>query len=165
MPLSSREIKDILAILEESGWDEAEVTIDDVRIVVSKGNGRPSAGSPPAAPALPPAASEPVGAAAPAPTPALAAATPAPAAAPAELDGHLVRAPSVGVFWRSPEPGAAPFVEIGEKVSAGQTLCIVEVMKLMQHVTADVDGEITAIHVANSEHVEFDTPLFSIAAA
>jgi acetyl-CoA carboxylase biotin carboxyl carrier protein len=157
MPLSSREIKDILAILEESGWEEAEVTIDDVKIVVSKGDGRPSVAPPPAA-AAPAAASAPASAPAPA-------ASPAPAAAAAEPEGHLVRSPSVGVFWRSPEPGAPPFVEVGDEVSAGQTLCIVEVMKLMQHVTADVDGEITAIHVENSQQVEFDTPLFSIAAA
>ena len=158
MPLSSREIKDILAILEESGWEEAEVVIDDVRIVVSKGDGRPAAAAPaPAAPAPPAAAEEPASAPAPAPA--------APAPAVAQPEGHLVRSPSVGVFWRSPEPGAAPFVEVGERVSAGQTLCIVEVMKLMQLVTADVDGEIIAIHVENSQQVEFETPLFSLAAA
>jgi acetyl-CoA carboxylase biotin carboxyl carrier protein len=163
MPLSSREIKEILAILEESGWEEADVTIDDVRIVVAKGDGRLSAlvPGPVAAPAPPPAAVE--QATAPVPAPAASAAPPTPAAA--EPEGHLVRSPSVGVFWRSPEPGAPPFVEVGEEVSAGRTLCIVEVMKLMQHVTADIEGEITAIHVENSEHVEFDTPLFTITAA
>jgi acetyl-CoA carboxylase biotin carboxyl carrier protein len=163
MPLSSREIKEILAILEESGWEEADVTIDDVRIVVAKGDGRHSAPvpGPAAAAATPPAAAE--QATAPPPAPAASAAPPTPAAA--EPESHLVRSPSVGVFWRSPEPGAPPFVEVGEKVSAGQTLCIVEVMKLMQHVTADIDGEITAIHGENSEHVEFDTPLFTITAA
>jgi acetyl-CoA carboxylase biotin carboxyl carrier protein len=159
MPLSSREIKDILAILEESGWEEAEVEIDDVKIVVAKGDGRLAAAPMPAAASPPsPAPAEAASASSPAPS------ASAPAEAVAEPTGHLVRSPSVGVFWRSPEPGAVPFVELNERVSAGQTLCIVEVMKLMQHVTADVDGEITAIHVENSEHVEFDTPLFSIAA-
>jgi acetyl-CoA carboxylase biotin carboxyl carrier protein len=160
MSLSSREIKDILAILEESGWEEAEVVIDDVTIVVAKGDGRLAA----AAPAPPPAAAPSEAPSAPSPAPAPAPAAPQAPPAAAEPEGHLVRSPSVGVFWRSPEPGAAPFVELGEKVSAGQTLCIVEVMKLMQHVTANLDGEITAIHAENSEHVEFETPLFSIAA-
>jgi acetyl-CoA carboxylase biotin carboxyl carrier protein len=152
MPLSNREIKEILEILEESGWDQAEVTIDDVTLSVSKG----------AAPAAPPPPSTPAPAA-----PAPAAPTPAPPTAATPPDpppGHAVASPSVGVFWRSPEPGATPFVDVGQAVEAGQTLCIVEVMKLMQHVTADVEGEITAIHVENSEHVEFDTPLFSIEA-
>jgi biotin carboxyl carrier protein len=71
----------------------------------------------------------------------------------------------VGVFWRAPEPGAAPFVEQGAQVEVGQPLCIVEIMKLMQQVIADVAGVVTAIHVGNGEQVEFDTPLFSIAPA
>lgn len=161
MPLSSQEIKEILAILEDSGWDEARVTIDDVVLAVSK-HGALSLQPP--APGVAPA---PVPAPAPAPaTPAPAAAPPTPAAAPSDgaaaPSGHVVSAPSVGVFWRSPEPGATPFVEVGATVEAGQTLCIVEVMKLMQHVAADVAGTITAIHVENSENVEFGTPLFSI---
>jgi acetyl-CoA carboxylase biotin carboxyl carrier protein len=156
MSLSSREIKEILAILEDSGWDEARVTIDDVVLAVSK-NGPLSLQPQGAAPAPPAAA---------APAPPVAA---APAAAPAaaapsagEPSGHVVSSPSVGVFWRSPEPGAPPFIEVGAEVTEGQTLCIVEVMKLMQHVAADTAGTITAIHVENSEHVEFGTPLFSI---
>ncbi|HVX32216.1 MAG TPA: biotin/lipoyl-containing protein, partial [Solirubrobacterales bacterium] len=76
--------------------------------------------------------------------------------------GHVVASPSVGVFWRSPEPGATPFVDVGQAVEVGQTLCIVEVMKLMQHVVADVAGTIAAIHVENGDNVEFGTPLFSI---
>jgi acetyl-CoA carboxylase biotin carboxyl carrier protein len=157
--LSNAEIREVLDVLNESGWDEAEVTVGDVTLVVSKSAAAAPAPPPAAAVAAPAPGSAPPS---PGPEPPIVAATPAAAAAPAELDGHLVRAPSVGVFWRSPEPGAPPFVEIGEKVSAGQTLCIVEVMKLMQHVTADVDGEVTAIHVENAEHVEYDTPLFSI---
>jgi acetyl-CoA carboxylase biotin carboxyl carrier protein len=150
MPLSNREIKEILEILEESGWDQAEVTIDDVTLSVSKG----------AAPAAPPPPSTPAPAA-----PAPAAPTPAPPTAATPPDpppGHAVASPSVGVFWRSPEPGATPFVDVGQAVEAGQTLCIVEVMKLMQHVNADIGGTITAIHVENGDNVEFGTPLFSI---
>jgi acetyl-CoA carboxylase biotin carboxyl carrier protein len=77
-------------------------------------------------------------------------------------DGHTVRAPSVGIFWRAPEPGAQPFVEVGDVVEVGQTLCIVEVMKLMQHVSADVAGTVVAIHRQNGDQVEFDTPLIGI---
>ncbi|MBS1845322.1 MAG: acetyl-CoA carboxylase biotin carboxyl carrier protein [Actinobacteria bacterium] len=150
--MSSQEIKEILAILEESGWDEARLTIDDVVLAVSRNGGlglEPSA-SPPAPPAPLSQAPSPV------------TAGPPPPAAPTDAAGHQVSAPSVGVFWRAPEPGAAPFVDVGDTVEAGQTLCIVEVMKLMQHVAADVAGRITAIHVQNAEHVEFGTPLFSI---
>lgn len=156
MPLSNSEIKEILAILEESGWDQAEVTIDDVTLSVSKG----------VAPAPPPSPSAPAAAPAPsAPAPAPAAAETAPSTAATPLDsppGHAVASPSVGVFWRSPEPGATPFVDVGQAVEVGQTLCIVEVMKLMQHVVADVAGTIIAIHVENGDNVEFGTPLFSI---
>jgi acetyl-CoA carboxylase biotin carboxyl carrier protein len=151
MPLTSSEIKEILAILEESGWDQAEVTIGDVTLSVSKGG---ALTAPPARPPMSPAAL-------PAPPPA----TPPPDAVPAAPEapaGHVVTAPSVGVFWRSPEPGAAPFVEVGQTIAAGDTLCIIEVMKLMQHVTADLAGTVGAIHVENGDHVEFGTPLFSV---
>jgi len=158
MSLSSKEIKEILSILEGSGWDEAQVTVGDTTLTVSNSGSLPGA-----APAPPPAAPAPAPAA-PA-EPAATNAPPAPAAAPeaaAEPSGHVVTAPSVGVFWRAPEPGAAPFVEVGDAVEEGQTLCIVEVMKLMQHVTAEVAGVVAEIHVENSEHVEFGTPLFSL---
>jgi acetyl-CoA carboxylase biotin carboxyl carrier protein len=158
MSLSNREIKEILAILEESGWDQAEVTIGDVTVSVSKGG---EAGPPAPAPTLRSAAAAP-----PLPaTPAAAAPSTAPSTATAPPDsppGHVVASPSVGVFWRSPEPGATPFVEVGQAVEAGQTICILEVMKLMQHVNADVAGTITAIHVENGDQVEYGTPLISL---
>lgn len=71
-------------------------------------------------------------------------------------------APSVGVFWRAPEPGAAPFVEVGSRVAAGDTIGIVEVMKLMSNVAAEVAGVVTAIHVDNAQGVQFGTPLVTI---
>ena len=158
MPLSNREIKEILAILEESGWDQAEVTIDDVTLSVAKG------AAPSAPPAPAPIAPSAVAPPAPAGPPAAAAPTAPPTAAPPSdtPPGHVVASPSVGVFWRSPEPGATPFVDVGQAVEVGQTLCIVEVMKLMQHVNADVAGTITAIPVENGDNVEFGTPLFAI---
>jgi acetyl-CoA carboxylase biotin carboxyl carrier protein len=163
MSLSSREIKEILAILEDSGWDQAEVSIGDVTLAVSKGGAGASL-----SPATPPTPSSPASAP-PAPTPAAAVEAAPPAAGPSApapaAGGHVIGSPSVGVFWRAPEPGAAPFVEQGAQVEVGQPLCIVEIMKLMQQVIADVAGVVTAIHVDNGEQVEFDTPLFSIAPA
>ncbi|MCW3027860.1 MAG: acetyl-CoA carboxylase biotin carboxyl carrier protein subunit [Solirubrobacterales bacterium] len=156
MSLSSKEIKEILAILEDSGWDEAEVSVGDVTLSVSKG----AAGEAPRDDGSPPQPPE----TAPAPAPAASAVSPATVPAPdPQLNGHLISSPSVGVFWRAPEPGAPPFVEQGAEVQPGQALCIVEIMKLMQQVTADVAGVVTTIHTENGEQVEFGTPLFSIA--
>lgn len=152
MSLTTKEIKQILELLEASEWDEAQVTVGEVTVTVSR-NG---AGS--VAPAAVPAASPVVTAASVAP----AAAAPVAAAAPG---GHVVTAPSVGVFWRAPQPGAPPFVEVGDLVDPGKQLCIVEVMKLMTPVYADVAGSVTAVHVANGDKVEHGTPLLSIAPA
>ena len=147
MSLSADEIKELLQYIESSGWDEAHITVGDSTISVSK-NGAPAHAAP----------------AAPAPSPSLAEDEPAPAPAPpaAAPDGHAVSSPSVGVFWRSPEPGAPPFVEVGDLVEPGQNLCIVEVMKLMNYVAADVRGVVLAIHVENGHSVEHGTVLFSI---
>jgi acetyl-CoA carboxylase biotin carboxyl carrier protein len=155
MSLSSKEIKEILAILEDSGWDEAEVSVGDVTLSVSKGALDRPAHSPQAPP---PSQTSPAPQAAAAAVPEAAAPVPDPRA-----NGHLISSPSVGVFWRAPEPGAPPFVEEGAEVQAGQALCIVEIMKLMQQITADVAGIVTAIHTENGGQVEFGTPLFSIA--
>ena len=76
--------------------------------------------------------------------------------------GHLVRSPMVGTFYRSPSPGASSFVEVGKKVQAGDVLCIVEAMKMMNQIEADKSGTIDAILVEDGEPVEFDQPLFSI---
>ncbi|PRY01011.1 acetyl-CoA carboxylase biotin carboxyl carrier protein [Allonocardiopsis opalescens] len=119
----------------------------------------------PQAPAAPP-----VAAAAPAAVSALAAApvaaaAPAPAAAapaPAEDGRRRLRAPAVGVFFRAPEPGAKPFVEVGDSVVAGQQVAIIEVMKLMIPVTADADGTIAEVLKENGDPVEYDEPLFAL---
>ena len=106
--------------------------------------------------------------AAPAPQPALATAV-APAAAPAieapaaaELSGHIVRSPMVGTFYRTPSPDAKAFVEVGQKVNIGDTLCIVEAMKMMNQIEADKAGVVKAILVESGQPVEFDEPLFVI---
>jgi acetyl-CoA carboxylase biotin carboxyl carrier protein len=84
-------------------------------------------------------------------------APPAGDAAPA--NGMRIESPSVGLFWRAPSPGAPPFVEVGGRVSAGDTVAIVEVMKLMNHVASPVDGVVTAILVENGDSVEFGQPI------
>jgi biotin carboxyl carrier protein len=78
------------------------------------------------------------------------------------VGGVVVPAPSVGIFWRSPEPGALPFVEVGSRVAEGDVVGIVEVMKLMNNVHAPVAGVVRAIHVANAASVEYETPLMTI---
>lgn len=160
MTLSPPDIKSILDALDASDWDSATVTVEGVTIAVARHGSALPAG-PPAAPA--PAAPVPAAAPPAAATPAAAAVSAAPvAAAPAPPSGHVVTAPSVGVFWRSPRPGLPPFVEVGQRVQAGDTVCIVEMMKLMNNVATQVSGVVTAIHVENAEQVEYGTPLISI---
>jgi acetyl-CoA carboxylase biotin carboxyl carrier protein len=83
-------------------------------------------------------------------------------AAPAEPAGHQVKAPMVGTFYRSGSPGAPSFVEVGQAVKKGETLCIIEAMKLMNEIESDADGVVTAILVENGQPVEFDQPMFVI---
>lgn len=161
VPLSAEEIKQILDVIEASGWDEARITVGESTLVVSKagGTGRGFAVETPAVetPAVERAQAPQTALAEQLPEP-----TPAPGIAPS---GHVITSPTVGVFWRAPEPGAPPFVELGAHVEPGTNLCIVEVMKLMNYVTTDVAGMIAAIHVGNGEPVAKGTPLFSIDAA
>ncbi|MEW6512694.1 MAG: acetyl-CoA carboxylase biotin carboxyl carrier protein [Pseudomonadota bacterium] len=84
------------------------------------------------------------------------------AAAPVEPVGHQVKAPMVGTFYRSGSPGAAAFVEVGQSVKKGETLCIIEAMKLMNEIESDADGVVKAILVENGQPVEFDQPMFVI---
>lgn len=160
MSLTPQEIRQVLDILANSSWDEAVVTVGDVTIAVARnGATLPSVSASPAAAVTPPAASVAV----PAPVVPSVAAAPASAVPAAVPDsGVRVEAPSVGVFWRAPEPGAAPFVEVGQRVEAGQDMCIVEVMKLMNRVPASRAGIVTHIHMGNGESVEYGTPLFTI---
>jgi acetyl-CoA carboxylase biotin carboxyl carrier protein len=165
MEMTPDTIRALLDAFDRSDWREMTVTIGTDRLHVSRdepqlNGGGPAAAVPPpaaAAPAPPPAAETP------APAPAAAAppaAGTAPAAAPAATTeapatGTVVEAPSVGLFWRAPAPGAPPFVEVGTRVSTGDTLAIVEVMKLMNHVVSPVDGVVTAILAENGAPVEF----------
>lgn len=152
-----RKIKKLIELVEESGITELEVSEEEGTVRISR-----------AAPAVAPAAVQYVAApqAAPAPiaTPAPVAQT-APAAAPAptaEVAGHAILSPMVGTFYRSPSPEAAPFVEVGKTVKVGDTLCIVEAMKMMNRIESDKAGVIKAILVNDGEAVEFDQKLFII---
>ncbi|EQA05423.1 acetyl-CoA carboxylase biotin carboxyl carrier protein [Glaesserella parasuis] len=152
-----RKIKKLIELVEESGITELEVSEEEGTVRISR-----------AAPAVAPAAVQYVAApqAAPAPiaTPAPAAQT-APAAAPAptaEVAGHAILSPMVGTFYRSPSPEAAPFVEVGKTVKVGDTLCIVEAMKMMNRIESDKAGVIKAILINDGEAVEFDQKLFII---
>jgi acetyl-CoA carboxylase biotin carboxyl carrier protein len=89
---------------------------------------------------------------------------PAPAAeTPTALEGHIVKSPMVGTFYRAGAPGAKPFVEVGDTVKVGQTVCVIEAMKLMNEIEADKDGVIKAIMVENGQPVEYGEPLMMIA--
>ncbi|KFD22706.1 MULTISPECIES: acetyl-CoA carboxylase biotin carboxyl carrier protein [Tatumella] len=149
-----RKIKKLIELVEESGIAELEISEgeESVRISRSPANmGYPVMQQAYAAPVAP----APV-AAAPAP-----AAEPA-AAASTEVSGHIVRSPMVGTFYRTPSPDAKPFIEVGQKVTAGETLCIVEAMKMMNQIEADKSGVVKAILVENGQPVEFDEPLVVI---
>jgi acetyl-CoA carboxylase biotin carboxyl carrier protein len=169
--LTPEDIRALLRAFEASDWDEMSLAYGDTRLDVTR-TGRPPV-SAPAAPVAAAAVAAPAAApvaAAPAPTAPVAAAPVAavPAAAPttgpaaALPDGHRVTSPSLGLFWRSPQPGAPPFVEVGQRIEAEDTVCIVEVMKLMNHVKAGVSGTVTAILVDNGAMVEFAQPLVII---
>lgn len=157
--LTPEEINRILNALQESEWDEAVVEIGEVKIAVTRnGAGVLSNESTKLLSAKPVDNKD-----------ALKSVPPTTAAKGREVtdlvtdpNGTLVTAPSVGIFWRSPEPGAAPFVEIGKSVNQGDVMCIVEVMKLMMNVTASTSGVISSIHIQNGDAVEFGTPLFTI---
>jgi acetyl-CoA carboxylase biotin carboxyl carrier protein len=171
VPLSPEDVRALVAAFDGADWDEMTLTIDGTRLVLSR-SGRPPSpadgaaqGAAPPAPAVGPhaAAAPPLGhatAAVPgASASSAAAAQPGPREAAA---GQRVSAPSVGLFWRSPKPGAPPFVEVGDEVRPDDTVCIVEVMKLMNHVRAGVAGTVRAVHPENGQMVEHGDPLFTI---
>lgn len=146
-----RKLKTLIDLVAESGIAELEITEGEgkVRIVKFSQTLQPVAYQAPEA-----------GAAAPAPA---APASAAPAAeAPPVLQGHVVKAPMVGTFYRAPNPGAAPFIDVGQSVKEGDPLCIIEAMKLLNEIEADKSGVIKEILVENGEPVEYGQPLFVI---
>jgi acetyl-CoA carboxylase biotin carboxyl carrier protein len=148
-----RKLKTLIDLVQQSGIAELEITEGEERVRISRGTPGPHPAGPVQAYTVPPAPM-PVAAGAPA---ALAAEGEAAAPAP---EGHIVRSPMVGTFYRSAAPGAKAFVEIGQAVKAGETLCIVEAMKLLNEIEADQDGVVKAVLVENGQPVEYGEPLF-----
>ena len=153
-----RKLKTLIDLVSESGVAELEITEgeDHVRIVNRK-DSAPAATAAVAAPAPIPVA------AAAAPTAEAAAAAPAAAAPAAAENRQTINSPMVGTFYRAPSPGAKPFVDVGQHVKAGDTVCIIEAMKLLNEIEAETDGVIQEILVENGAPVEFGQPLFVIA--
>ena len=140
-----RKVKKLIELLDESGIAEIEIHEGEESVRIS----RYAANTAPAPVAV---AAPPIEAA-------------VPAAAPAGADvpeGHVVKSPMVGTFYRAASPGAKPFVEIGDTVTEGDTLCIIEAMKMLNQIEADKSGAITAILADNAEPVEYSQPLFVI---
>jgi len=148
-----RKLKKLIDLVQESGIAELEITEGEEKVKIVKG-GVVSVSAPPVM-AMPAAA--PAGA-------------PAPAAAPAGdsrdagQEGHVVKAPMVGTFYRSPSPDAKVFVEVGQAVKEGDTICIIEAMKLMNEIDSEYDGEIVKVYVENGHPVQYGERLFAIKA-
>jgi len=155
------DVKQILALVREHDLAEFELERDGLKVRVRKA-GREVAIAPPPAPAIPAEAVVPGPASGPAPV----ASQPevqSPAAETLDaVDLGVIKSPIVGTFYRSPEPSAPSFVEVGDVVRKGQVLCIIEAMKLMNEIESDRDGEIAAIYVENGKPVQFGDRLFAV---
>ena len=149
-----RKIKKLIELVEESGIEELEIQEGEESVRISRSSSQNPA---PAQYMIPQA--QPQQMAAPAP-----AAPSAEAAAPSEpqVSGHQVLSPMVGTFYAAPSPGAKNFVEVGQQVKVGDVLCIVEAMKMMNQIEADVAGTVKAILTSDGEPVEYDEPMFII---
>lgn len=150
-----RKVKKLIELLEESGIAEIEITEGEEAVRISR---YPQHAPAPQYAAAPP---PPMQIAPPAAAPTSAPASDAPAEAPASA-GQRVAAPMVGTFYRSPSPEAEPFVRVGDTVAVGDTLCIIEAMKMMNPIEADLAGKVIAVEVENGEPVEFGQALFVI---
>ena len=144
-----RKLKKLIDLVQESGIAELEITEGEEKVKIVKGGAVTMTAVPQAALA-----------AAPATAPAAAAGAAASAEPPPGQEGHVVKAPMVGTFYRSPSPDAKPFVEVGQSVKEGDTICIIEAMKLMNEIEADASGVVKAILVENGQPVEYGQPLF-----
>ena len=154
------DLKEILRILEEQDITEFELEQDGVKLRVCRSSAQQPSASAPLHVAALTASSVPSAAAAGA-APATAPVEKPPAGA-SEIDGTLVPSPIVGTFYRSPDPNSAAFVNVGDKVEVGQVLCIIEAMKLMNEIEAEMAGEVTRIHPENGQPVQYGDPLFTI---
>ena len=147
-----RKVKKLIELLEESDVAEIEIHEGEESVRISRASTIAS-----------PVIAAPVAAAAPAPvagTPTLT--TESTTSAPNEPEGHLIRSPMVGTFYRAPSPGAKPFVVEGQAVANGETLCIIEAMKILNQIESDKTGKVVEILVENGQPVEYNEPLFVI---
>ena len=140
-----KEIESLARLMKENGLTALELTEGEAKLKLER-RMEPAAAPAPAAPAAPVAAALGV----------------TPAEAPAQKEGTLVLSPTVGVFYSAPNPDSKPFVEVGDQVKKGDTLCIIEAMKLMNEIPAEVDGTIAEVCVGNGQVVEYNQPLFRI---
>ena len=155
------QLKQILDLVRAHDLAEFEIEHDGLRLKIRKdAAGVPAVVTAPHAPSAP-AAPPPAASASSAPTATASGATAADATE-AEVELAVVKSPIVGTFYRSPEPGAPPFVEIGSQVKKGQVLCIIEAMKLMNEIDSEYDGEIVNIYVENGQAVQYGERLFAI---
>ena len=147
-----RKVKKLIELLEESGISEIEISEGEESVRISRypKPGTVTTTTAPAAAVAPPAAPAAPAAAAPAP------------AEPAPIRGQQITAPMVGTFYSGPAPGAKPFVEIGTEVKPGDTLCVIEAMKMMNQIESEFAGRVVSILVENGSPVEFGQPLFVI---
>jgi acetyl-CoA carboxylase biotin carboxyl carrier protein len=145
-----RKVKKLIELLDESGIAEIEISEGEDSVRISR---YAQHVAPP--PAMHPAAAAPVAAPA---------AAPATAAAPAEVeeDGYAITAPMVGSYYSAPSPGSPPYVQVGDRVNEGDVLCIIEAMKMMNQIEAEVSGTVKSIRVQNGEPVEYGQVLFVI---
>jgi len=150
-----RKLKKLIDLVEESGIAELEITEGEEKVKIVKSGATASLAAVP----LPSSPAAPVQASLPAPAPAAAGVEPAAAT----QEGHAVKSPMVGTFYRTPSPDAKPFVEVGQSVKEGQIICIIEAMKLMNEIECDKSGVVSAILVENGQPVEYGQPLFIIA--
>ncbi len=152
-----RKLKTLIDLVQQSGIAELEITEGEEKVRISRGvpGGMTQGGPPPGtvymtAPMMQPAPDTPP-------------AVPAEPAAATEPVGHTVKSPMVGTFYRQSAPGAKPFVEVGQAVKTGETVCIIEAMKLLNEIEADCDGVIKEVLVENGQPVEYGQPLFVLA--
>ena len=153
-----RKLKTLIDLVSESNVSELEITEAEGKVRIVKSSGAPMVMASPvmAAPAV---VAAPVASVAAAP---VAAAVPAEAAPAAEMAGHIVKSPMVGTFYRAASPGAKPFIEVGSVVKEGDTICIIEAMKILNEIEADKSGTVVQILAENGQAVEYGHPLVVI---
>lgn len=152
-----RKLKKLIDLVEESGISELELTEGEEKVRISRGGAMVAAPAPVQAVAAAPAAAPAVATSA-----APAAAEAAPAAEASAPDGQVITSPMVGTFYRASSPESDPFVEVGSTIASGDTVCIIEAMKLLNEIESEFTGTVKEIYVENGQPVEFGEPLFLI---